>query len=110
MFEPIAALIIILGIAVIVAVFVFGLKPSEHISNIVNKVENGRKVNRNDENQNANSHKKHSVIQEDLGDVAYSKPETARERKQREKEKRRREALKVDEQLTINMLEAREKK
>ena len=38
LFEPIAALIIILGIAVIVAVFVFGLKPSEHISNIVNKV------------------------------------------------------------------------
>ena len=109
LFEPIAALIIILGIAVIVAVFVFGLKPSEHISNIVNKVENGRKVNRNDENQNANSHKKHSVIQEDLGDVAYSKPETARERKQREKEVRRREALKVDEQLTINMLEQEKK-
>ena len=109
LFEPIAALIIILGIAVIVAVFVFGLKPSEHISNIVNKVENGRKVNRNDENQNANSHKKHSVIQEDLGDVAYSKPETARERKQREKEERRREALKVEEQLTINMLEQEKK-
>ena len=109
LFEPIAALIIILGIAVIVAVFVFGLKPSEHISNIVNKVENGRKVNRNDENQNANSHKKHSVIQEDLGDVAYSKPKTARERKQREKEERRREALKVDEQLTINMLEQEKK-
>ena len=109
LFEPIAALIIILGIAVIVAVFVFGLKPSEHISNIVNKVENGRKVNRNDENQNANSHKKYSVIQEDLGDVAYSKPETARERKQREKEERRREALKVDEQLTINMLEQEKK-
>ena len=109
LFEPIAALIIILGISVIVAVFVFGLKPSEHISNIVNKVENGRKVNRNDENQNANSHKKHSVIQEDLGDVAYSKPETARERKQREKEERRREALKVDEQLTINMLEQEKK-
>ena len=109
LFEPIAALIIILGIAIIVAVFVFGLKPSEHISNIVNKVESGRKVNRNDENQNTNLHKKHSVIQEDLGDVAYSKPETAREKKQREKEERRREALKVDEQLTINMLEQEQK-
>ena len=41
--------------------------------------------------------------------VAYSKPETARERKQREKEERRREALKVDEQLTINMLEQEKK-
>ena len=41
--------------------------------------------------------------------MAYAKPETARERKQREKEERRREALKVDEQLTINMLEQEKK-
>ena len=44
-----------------------------------------------------------------MGDIVYSKPETARERKQREKEERRREALKVDEQLTINMLEQEQK-
>lgn len=109
LFEPIAALIIVLGIAVIVAVFVFGLKPSEHISNFVNKVESDRKTNKSNEISNGNMHKKHSVIQEDLGDIAYSKPETARERKQREKEERRREALKVDEQLTINMLEQEQK-
>ena len=104
LFEPIAALIIIIGIAIIVAVMVFGLKPSEHISKFVNKMEDERKINRTEE-QKSNKIKKQSVIQDDLGDVAYAKPETARERKQREKEERRREALKVDEQLTINMLE-----
>lgn len=108
LFEPIAALIIIIGIAIIVAVMVFGLKPSEHISKFVNKMEDERKVNRTEE-QKSNKIKKQSVIQDDLGDVAYAKPETARERKQREKEERRREALKVDEQLTINMLEQEKK-
>lgn len=108
LFEPIAALIIIIGIAIIVAVMVFGLKPSEHISKFVNKMEDERKINRTEE-QKSNKIKKQSVIQDDLGDVAYAKPETARERKQREKEERRREALKVDEQLTINMLEQEKK-
>ncbi len=108
LFEPIAALIIIIGIAIIVAVMVFGLKPSEHISKFVNKMEDERKINRTEERK-SNKIKKQSVIQEDLGDVAYAKPETARERKQREKEERRREALKVDEQLTINMLEQEKK-
>lgn len=108
LFEPIAALIIIIGIAIIVAVMVFGLKPSEHISKFVNKMEDERKINRIEE-QKSNKIKKQSVIQDDLGDVAYAKPETARERKQREKEERRREALKVDEQLTINMLEQEKK-
>ena len=87
---------------------VFGLKPSEHISKFVNKMEDERKINRIEE-QKSNKIKKQSVIQDDLGDVAYAKPETARERKQREKEERRREALKVDEQLTINMLEQEKK-
>ena len=108
LFEPIAALIIIIGIAIIVAVMVFGLNPSEHISKFVNKMEDERKINRTEE-QKSNKIKKQSVIQDDLGDVAYAKPETARERKQREKEERRREALKVDEQLTINMLEQEKK-
>lgn len=49
LFEPIAALIIIIGIAIIVAVMVFGLKPSEHISKFVNKMEDERKINRTEE-------------------------------------------------------------
>ena len=62
LFEPIAALIIIIGIAIIVAVMVFGLKPSEHISKFVNKMEDERKINRTEE-QKSNKIKKQSVIQ-----------------------------------------------
>ena len=106
LFEPVAALIIVIGVAILVAVFVFRLKPTEHMSNLMNKMYDERERHKNEqENRHAqNIAKKHSVIQDDLGDVAYDRPETTKERKQREKEERRREALKVDEQLTINMM------
>ncbi len=118
LFEPVAALIIVVGIAIIIAIFVFGLKPSEHMSNFVNRVEEGRNIRNIEKNERKLSKveegksnvlpKKHSVIQDDLGDIAYSRPETAKERKQREKEERRRQALHVDEQLTINMMNQEE--
>lgn len=118
LFEPVAALIIVVGIAIIIAIFVFGLKPSEHMSNFVNRVEeernirniekNERKLGRAEESKSNVLPQKHSVIQDDLGDIAYSKPETSKERKQREKEERRRQALQVDEQLTINMMNQEE--
>ena len=118
LFEPVAALIIVVGIAIIIAIFVFGLKPSEHMSNFVNRVEEGRNIRNIEKNERKLSkveegksnvlQKKHSVIQDDLGDIAYSRPETAKERKQREKEERRRQALHVDEQLTINMMNQEE--
>ena len=106
LFAPIAALIIVLGVAIITIVFVFGLKPSEHVSKMVNKSRaNRNESERADLEERVNKSKKHSVIQADLGDEAYARPETAKERKQREKEEKRRAALQVDEQLTINMLE-----
>ena len=100
LFEPIAALIIVIGIAIIVLVLLFKLNPSEYMADFVNK-KHEEKVEREEQNM---KRKKQSVIQADLGDEAYAKPETSRERKEREKEERRREALKVDEQLTINMM------
>lgn len=100
LFEPIAALIIVIGIAVIVLVLLFKLNPSEYMADFVNK-KHEEKVEREEQNMKI---KKQSVIQADLGDEAYAKQETSRERKEREKEERRREALKVDEQLTINMM------
>lgn len=100
LFEPIAALIIVIGIAIIVLVLLFKLNPSEYMADFVNKKHEG-KVEREEQNM---KRKKQSVIQADLGDEAYAKPETSRERREREKEEKRREALKVDEQLTINMM------
>ena len=104
LFGPIASLIVIIGIAIIVAVFVFRLKPTEHMSKLVNKIHEDRQEEEREIKVDKSIKKKHSVIQDDLGDVAYDRPETAKERKQREKEQRRREALEVDEQLTINMM------
>ncbi|MBO5348214.1 MAG: DNA translocase FtsK [Clostridia bacterium] len=108
LFEPIAALIIIIGIAILVAVFVFGLKPTERVAKLINKKQHERENDKNEyeyENKSmTNAQKKHSVIQDDFGDAAYDRPETAKERKQREKEERRRDALQIDEQLTINMI------
>lgn len=100
LFEPIAALIIVIGIAIIVLVLLFKLNPSEYMADFVNK-KHEEKVEREEQNM---KRKKQSVIQADLGDEAYAKPETSRERREREKEEKRREALKVDEQLTINMM------
>ena len=87
-------------IAIIVIVLLFKLNPSEYMADFVNKKHEERAEK---EEPNVKK-KKQSVIQADLGDEAYAKPETTRERKEREKEERRREALKVDEQLTINMM------
>lgn len=95
---PFATLIVVIGIAVLVLVFVFRLKPTEHMSKLVNKQHNDY-----DEDEKS-AKKKHSVIQEDLGDVAYQRPESAKERRLREKEEKKKAALEVDEQLTINMM------
>ena len=100
LFGPIATLIIVIGIAIIVIVLLFKLNQSEYMADFVNKKHEERAEK---EEPNVKK-KKQSVIQADLGDEAYAKPETTRERKEREKEERRREALKVDEQLTINMM------
>ena len=100
LFGPIATLIIVIGIAIIVIVLLFKLNPSEYMADFVNKKHEERAEK---EEPNVKK-KKQSVIQADLGDESYAKPETTRERKEREKEERRREALKVDEQLTINMM------
>ena len=100
LFGPIATLIIVIGIAIIVIVLLFKLNLSEYMADFVNK----KHEERAEKEEHNVKKKKQSVIQADLGDEAYAKPETPRERKEREKEERRREALKVDEQLTINMM------
>ncbi|MBR2744717.1 MAG: DNA translocase FtsK [Clostridia bacterium] len=93
--SPVLALIVVLGIAILIVIFVFGLKPGERIGNYID-----RKHEENDE-----ENKKKSVIQSDFGDNVEGRPETAKERRLREKEEKKMAALKVDEQLTINMME-----
>ncbi|MBQ3409500.1 MAG: DNA translocase FtsK [Clostridia bacterium] len=108
LFSPVVALIIVVGVMVIVAVIVFRLKPGEKIGNYIDKKYEERELNK--QNYIEKTPKKKSVIQEDLGDQVEGRPETAKERKQREKEEKRQAALQVDEQLTINMMEDRSNK
>ena len=103
LFSPVIALIVVIGIVVILAVIVFKLKPGEKIGNYIdNKYEKRALQKQNNYEEHT---KKKSVIQENLGEDVIGKPETARERRLREKEEKKKAALQVDEQLTINMME-----
>ena len=103
--SPIGALIVVIGILVIGAVIVFKLKPGERLGNYIDRKYEERENIRNEE-----VGKKKSVIQENLGNQVEGRPETAKERRAREKEEKRKAALQVDEQLTINMMEDRASK
>ena len=100
LFSPIVALIIVVGIMVLVAVVVFKLNPGERIGNYIDRKYEEREQDRQ---ETEGKGKKKSVIQEDLANQMEGRPETAKERKLREKEEKRQAALQVDEQLTINM-------
>ena len=105
--SPVVALIVIIGIAILVVVFVFGLKPGECIGNYIDRKHEQHE--QNDEEDNTIQKNKKSVIQEDFGDTIDVRAETAKERKAREKEEKRKAALQVDDQLTINMMEDQKK-
>ena len=94
LFAPIAAFIVVTGIAIILIVFIFDLKPLELLTNWVSSL-------RGEEVEDDIKEKK-SVIRENLADTIEDRPETKRERREREKEERRKAALEVDEQLTIS--------
>lgn len=93
LFAPIAAFIIVLGIALLIIVFLFDLKPLEILSNFWERMHEGKEYE---------DEETESVIKQNLGGKLEDKPETARERREREKEEKRKAALEVDEQLTIS--------
>ena len=77
-------IILTIGLALIFIVFMFGIKPTEIIGNLINRVKEEKELENSDENESE------KVV------------ETKRERKLREKEERRKQALDV-EQLQINL-------
>ena len=78
-------IILTIGLALVFIVFMFGIKPTEIISNFINKVKEEKELEANGEETG-----KENVV------------ETRRERKLREKEEKRKQALDV-EQLQINL-------
>ncbi len=83
--------ILAIGLTLIFLVFMFGFKPSEILSNIIDKMRNQRDLMyKEDDNEDEKTKQKQETV-----------AETKRERKLREKEERRRQAEEVG-QLQIN--------
>ena len=101
-------IILTLGVAIVLLVFIFAIKPADIIANIVENIEERRqekKEYRQQERQairqnNAKMSNSKSSMQEEI----ITRKETARERRLREKEEAKRKAMEIDEsQLTINL-------
>ncbi len=98
------AVIFTIGISVILVVFMFGIRPAEIISNLLDEWEE-RKEERREEKQEEKKQRRDRIAieQED-------KKETRRERRLREKEEAEKLASQIDEQLTINLNDEDDKK
>ena len=105
--DTLGTVILCIGVAIIILIFMFAIKPSEIIAGIVDGIVDRREEKRAYREEERNNNRKVSTTtklynQEDNNVVAHK--ETARERRLREKEEARRRALEIDEdQLTINL-------
>ena len=92
------AVILTIGVAVILLVFMFGIRPAEMISNILDDLEE-RKEEKKQERKNKHVYEKENVVQEDK-----------KSKKIREKEEAEKLASQFEDQLTININEKDDKK
>ena len=96
----VGTVILCIGVAAILLVFMFGIKPAELIADFIEE----RRENREDrrlEREEARVERKNARQKE--VEAEPERKETKRERKLREKEEQRREAEQLAEQLTINL-------
>ena len=93
----IGTVILCIGVAAILLVFMFGIKPAEMIAEFVE----ARRESREDRRMERAEEKAAAVIEE----TPKERKETKKERRLREKEEQRREAEQLAEQLTINLNE-----
>ena len=92
MLGMLGTIILTIGIAIIILILMFGMKPAEMLSNALDKYQN-KKEKRKEENKKID---KIEIKPEE-------RKETKRERRLREKEEEKRKALEIDEQLMINL-------
>ena len=85
--------ILAIGLAIIFIVFIFGIKPTEIIQNIIDRYNERKEMQEEEAEQQQNENKAEEEVK---------RPETKRERRLREKEEKRKQALEVD-QLKINL-------
>ena len=91
-------IILALGIAIVLTIFIFAIRPSELIADFIDNMEQRREEKRQyREEERIKAEKERSYKFE-------TRKETARERRLREKEEARQKAMEIDEnQLTINL-------
>lgn len=102
------AVILVIGVAIVLFVFMFGVRPAEMISNFLDALDERKelkkqaRVSRRElERQNRMKIEPEKVninVEEEA-----PRKETRRERKLREKEEAKRKALELDDQITINL-------
>ena len=98
MLDSLGTIILTLGIAIVLIIFMFAIKPSEIIANLVDNIEERREEKKEEKRQEKKAAKHSNIVE------VETRKETARERKLREKEEARRKAMEIDEnQLTINL-------
>ncbi len=100
--------ILAVGVATILLVFMFAIKPSEIIANIVDFIvqrrEDKKALREEERKNNRMETRKMRNVANSSEQVIIEHKETARERRQREKEEAKRKAMELDEeQLTINL-------
>ena len=97
----VGTVILCIGIAIILLIFMFGIKPAEIIGNIVEE----RRENKEDRRAERKEARLAKI--KEVKEVEEEKPkerkETKRERRLREREEQRKEAEQLAEQLTINL-------
>ena len=101
-------IVLSIGIAIIIFIFLFSIKPTEIIYNILNylldRKERNRQLRKNEREKNAISYERAREERTQQIEEIKAKRETIKERKRREKEEARRKALEVnEEQLSINL-------
>ena len=94
----VGTVILCIGIAIILLVFMFGIKPAEIIANIVEE----RRENKEDRRAERKEARAARIRDVEEGEPKERK-ETKRERRLREREEQRKEAEQLAEQLTINL-------
>ena len=96
----IGTVILCIGVAAILLVFMFGIKPAEMIADFIEErreSKEDRRLEREEVREEKRNAKKKDI------ENSVERKETKRERRLREKEEQRREAEQLAEQLTINL-------
>ncbi len=103
------AVILMIGISVILLIFIFGIRPAEWISNLLDEIEarRGRIEEYEDDDE---EEEKIRGKKARYKDIEEPQKETKKQRKLREKEEAEKLAAQFEDQLTINLNDEEEKK